>query len=158
MIYLKPNWDTGACPQAAKTIQTVNLYSVAGSRELSMMIVSSMMVASMMMTSMVEAVKEMMKERFGLSLASPNSRCRISPAAVRPRWAMRPASAAVVLRRDSAGVVGTRPQTQPPPLGEGWRGHVEAEEDGEEDELDLHVSTSWIRLVTLQRQAVAFIW
>jgi hypothetical protein len=63
---------------------------MAGSRELSMMIVSSMMVASMMMASMmmasmVEAVKEMMKERFGLSLASHNSRCRISPAAVRPR-------------------------------------------------------------------------
>jgi hypothetical protein len=48
-----------------------------------MMIVSSMMVASMMVASMVEAVKEMMKERFGLPLASPYS--RISPAAVRPR-------------------------------------------------------------------------
>jgi hypothetical protein len=71
----------------------------------------------MMMTSMVEAVKEMMQERFGLPLASPYSRGRISPAAVRPRWAIGPASAAVVLRRDSA-VVGTRPQSQPPPLGE----------------------------------------
>jgi hypothetical protein len=36
-----------------------------------MVIVSSMMMASMMMASMVEAVKEMMKERFGLPLASP---------------------------------------------------------------------------------------
>jgi hypothetical protein len=51
-----------------------------------MVIVSSMMVASMMMTSMVEAVKEMMKERCGLPLASPyNSRCFISPAAIWPR-------------------------------------------------------------------------
>jgi hypothetical protein len=51
-----------------------------------MVIVSSMMVASMMMASMVEAVKEMRKEeRFGLPLASPYSRCLISPAAVRPR-------------------------------------------------------------------------
>jgi hypothetical protein len=41
----------------------------------SSMMMASMMVSSMMVASMVEAVKEMMKERFGLPLASPYSRC-----------------------------------------------------------------------------------
>jgi hypothetical protein len=47
----------------------------------------------------------------------------------------------VVHRRDSV-VDGTRPQAWPLRLEESGRGQVEAKEDSEEDEMDLHSSTS----------------
>ena len=99
--------------------------------ELSTVMVAS--VSPMMTSTEVASPSSMMKRgRSSLSFASPNRPCRIMPRG--------PAS--VVVHRWDSAVDGTRPQAWPLRLEESCRGQVEAKEDSEEDEMDLHYSTS----------------
>ncbi len=65
--------------------------------------------------------------------------------------------ASVVEHRRDSVVDGTRPQAWPLRLEECGRGQVEAKEDSEEDEMDLHSSTSKVKL-TLKSKFMTYIW